>query len=237
MRKKKQFTIGKIYHVYNRGVAKYSICNKENDRWRFLQGFCLFNDKNSAANVLWQLARNRGELNLKVLKNYIVGHQREPLVHILAYCIMGNHFHLLIEEIEEGGIIKFMHKLGTGYVRYFNNKYKRVGPLFQGRFKAALVDEERYLLYLLIYINVINPGQFIQPNLKEEGIKDIQKIIKAAEEYHWSSHLDYLGKRGSIILNRGIFDGILPTPKEYQDLVKNVLRDKKYKEIFHLALE
>lgn len=237
MRKKKQFTIGKIYHVYNRGVAKYSICKKEDDYWRFLQGLCLFNDKNSAANILWQLARNRGELNLKVLKDYIVKNQRESLVRILAYCVMGNHFHLLVEEIKDGGIVKFMQKLGTGYACYVNNKYKRVGPLFQGRFKAALVDEERYLLYLLVYINVINPGQLAQPNLKNEGIKNIPKILKAAEEYSWSSHLDYLGKRGSIIIDKGIFNEILSTPKDYQNLVENVLSDKKYKEIFHLALE
>ena len=121
MKKKKQFAIGKIYHVYNRGVAKCSICNKEDDRWRFLQGLCLFNDKNSAANALWQLARNRGELNLKILKDYIVKHQRKPLVRIIAYCIMDNHYHLLVEEINEGGIVKFMQKLGVGYVRYFNN--------------------------------------------------------------------------------------------------------------------
>ena len=232
-----QFSNGEIYHVYNRGVAKCSICNKEDDRWRFLQGLCLFNDKNSAANALWQLARNRGELNLKILKDYIVKHQRKPLVRIIAYCIMDNHYHLLVEEINEGGIVKFMQKLGVGYVRYFNNKHKRVGPLFQGRFKAVSVDEERYLLYLLVYINVINLGQFVQPNLKEEGIKNIQKILRAAEEYPWSSHLDYLGKRGSIIISKGIFDEMLPTPKDYQDLVNNVLKDKKYKEIFHLALE
>ena len=171
------------------------------------------------------------------IKPYIVKHQRKPLVRIIAYCIMDNHYHLLVEEINEGGIVKFMQKLGVGYVRYFNNKHKRVGPLFQGRFKAVSVDEERYLLYLLVYINVINLGQFVQPNLKEEGIKNIQKILRAAEEYPWSSHLDYLGKRGSIIISKGIFDEMLPTPKDYQDLVNNVLKDKKYKEIFHLALE
>ena len=237
MRKKKQFAVGKIYHIYNRGVAKCLICNKEDDRWRFLQGLCLFNDKNSAANVLWQLARNRGELNLRVLKEYIINHQRESLVRILAYCVMGNHFHLLVEEIKDGGIVKFMQKLGSGYVRYFNNKHERVGPLFQDRFRAVLVEEEKYLLYLLVYINVINPGQLIQPKLKEEGAKDIQQILKGATEYLWSSHLDYLGKRGSIIIDKGIFNELLPNPKEYQDLVKNVLKEKKYEQIFHLAFE
>ncbi|MDD5144689.1 MAG: transposase [Candidatus Pacebacteria bacterium] len=237
MRKKKQFSEGHIYHIYNRGVAKNLICAKEDDLWRFLQGLCLFNDKNNAANVLWKLARSRGELNLNILKEYIAENKKEPLVRILAYCIMDNHFHLLVEEIQEGGIVRFMQRLGTGYARYFNNKHKRVGPLFQGRFKTVLVKEDMHLLYLLAYINVINPGQFIQPKLKEEGAKDIKKILDGVEKYPWSSHLDYLGKRESIIIEKGLFSKMLPTPKYYQDLVRNVLEERKYQQISHLAIE
>lgn len=235
--RKKEFEVGKIYHVYNRGVAKSLICANENDLWRFLQGLCLFNDENNAANVLWQLARSRGEINLEVLKDYIVKKERKPLVRILAYCVMDNHFHLLLEEIQEGGITRFMQKLGTGYVGYFNKKHKRVGPLFQGRFKAVLVENERQFLYLLVYINVINPGQFIQPKLKEEGVKDIKKILDGVEKYSWSSHLDYLGKRGSIILQKGMFNDMISTPRSYQDLVKDVLEDRKYQQISHLIIE
>lgn len=237
MKRKVQFAPGNIYHIYNRGVAKCQICNSDNDYWRFLQGLCLFNDKKSATNILWQLEKTRGELTLKVLKDYIVANERIPLVHILAYCVMGNHFHLLIEELEEGGIVKFMHKLGLGYARYFNNKYDRVGSLFQNRFKAVLVQNERYLQYLLVYINVINPGQLMEPKLKEEGVKDIPKILKAAEKHSWGSHLDYLGKRGSIIINKGVLNEILPTSDSYRELAESVLRDKLYKEITHLTLE
>ena len=239
MKRRIQFEPGKIYHIYNRGVAKCRICEKDNDFWRLLQGFCLFNDKNSAANILWQLEKTRGRLTLNVLKEYIIslGHQRKPLVRILAYCIMPNHFHLLIEEWEGGGIIKFMHKLGGGYARYFNNKHVRVGSLFQGRFKAVPVENERYLLYLLVYINVINPGQLVEPNLKEDGVRDMKKILQAAEEYPWGTHQEYIGKRGSIIIEKGIFGELLSTPKAYLELVEAVLRDKKYTEIGHLLLE
>ncbi|MBI3069823.1 MAG: hypothetical protein HYY87_00775, partial [Candidatus Levybacteria bacterium] len=85
-----------FYHIYNRGVAKCDIYRMEADDWRFLQGLCLFNDKNSAANILWQLEKTRGRLTLNVLKKYIKDqkYERKPLVRILAYCAMPNHFHL-----------------------------------------------------------------------------------------------------------------------------------------------
>lgn len=239
MKRKVQFEPGKIYHIYNRGVAKCRICEREGDFWRLLQGLCLFNDKSSVSNILWQLEKNRGRLTLNVLKEYIKNKKngRKSLVRILAYCIMPNHYHLLVEELEEGGIVKFMHKFGMGYARYFNNKHDRVGSLFQNRFKAVLVENERQLLYLLVYINVINPGQLVEPNLKDEGVRDMQKVLEKAEEHLWGTHLEYLSKRKSLIIDKGVLGELLPTAKAYRELVKNVLRDKKYSEIDHLFLE
>jgi len=239
MKRKFPFAVGKIYHVYNRGVAKCTICGGEADYWRFLQGLCLFNDVKSAANVLWQLERNRGRLTLHVLKDYIInqGASRKQLVRIMAYCIMGNHYHLLVEEIQEGGITKFMQKFGVGYARYFNNKHERVGSLFQDKFKNILVDDERYLQYLLVYINVLNPAEFVAPNWKEQGIQNIETVLEYAEKYLWSTHLEYLGKRNSLIIDKGILEEMLPTPQAYLNLVKMVLRDKKYEAIGHLVLE
>lgn len=239
MKRKQPLVVGKIYHIYNRGVAKGIICKEEADFWRFLQGLVLFNDKKTAANILWQLQKTRGRLTLNILKNYLAeqGEERESLVRIIAYSIMDNHFHLLIEEIQEGGITKFMQKLGRGYAGYFNNKYERVGGLFQGRFKNALVENEQYLLYLLVYINVLNPAGLIESNWKEKGLRDIKKALKFAAEYSWSSHQDYIGTRKSLIIDRKNLNEILPLPQEYVDLVDNVLMEKKYTEINHLILE
>jgi len=239
MNRKRQFLPGKIYHIYNRGVAKCLICEDESDFWRMLQGLCLFNDKNSANNILWQLERDRGHLTLNVLKEYILNpkYERKPLVRIFAYCLMPNHFHLLAEELEENGIVKFMQKFGAGYVRYFNNKHKRVGGLFQGRFKTVSAESEQHLLSLLVYINALNPGQLVEPNLKKEGIRDIQKILQKAEEWPFSTHQEYIGKRNSLIIEKGIFSELLPTFQKYQELVESILRNKKYIEINHLLLE
>jgi len=234
-----KFAPNNFYHVYNRGVDKRDIFLEDNDRWRFLQGLCLFNDENSSSNILWQLEKNRGAVTLRILKEFIVSQQKErdPLVRIMVDCLMPNHYHLLIEELKEKGITRFMHKLNGGYAGYFNNKYERTGGLFEGPFKATLVDNEIYLQYLLVYINVINPGQLIEPELKEKGVKDIRAVIKFAEEYLWSTNQEYLGKRGSIIIDRGLFGEIFPTPESYRDFVEVVLETKKLDEISHLVLE
>lgn len=239
MKRKFPLVAGNIYHIYNRGVAKSIICKEDADFWRFLQGLCLFNDVKSATNVLWQLEKKRGRLTLNVLKDHVVNPNivRKPLVRIMAYCIMGNHYHLLVEEIQEGGITQFMHKLGLGYARYFNNKYERVGSLFQDKFKNVLVDDERYLQYLLVYINVLNPAQSLEPGWKEKGIQNMSAALRYVENYLWSTHQEYFGERGSLIIEKGVLGEMIPTPEDYLNLVKMVLRDKKYKEIDHLTLE
>lgn len=239
MRRKSPFVIGTIHHIYNRGVAKCAICLEDADYWRFLQGLCLFNDTKSANRVLWEIHRSRGRLTLGVLKDYIVdpSNERERLVRIMAYCIMDNHYHLLVEEIREGGITKFMHKLGLGYARYFNDKHERVGSLFQDKFKNVLVDDDQYLQYLLVYINVLNPVQYVAPNWKEDGITDIEAVLKYVEGYQWSTHQEYLGKRNSIIIDKGVLGELLQTPAVYLNFVRVVLETKQYQKVEHLTLE
>jgi len=235
--RKVKFEPNSIYHIYNRGVDKRDIFMEEDDKWRCLQGLCLFNDEKNSSNILWQIEKNRGEVNLKILKDYIIKEGKKPLVRILSYCLMPNHYHLLVEELQERGVSKFMHKFGNGYVHYFNDKYQRSGSLFGGPFKAVLVENELYLQYLLIYINVLNPGQLIEPKLKEEGIHDMESIIKFANEYPWSTHQEYSGKRGSIIIDKGMLGEMFQDSEKYREFAWQVLSDKKYQEITHLTLE
>ena len=109
----------------------------------------------------------------------------EPIVKILAYCLMPNHFHLLIEEIKEGGISKFMQKLQTGYTMYFNKKFERSGVLFQGRFKSRHADSGNYARYLFSYVhlNPINNRNIEKP-----------KALNILNIHTFSSLQDYLGE-------------------------------------------
>lgn len=237
--RKVKFVKNNFYHIYNRGVEKRSIFQDDNDRWRFLQGLFLFNDEKNSFNLLWHLEQKKRKATFGLLKDILKeqGDKRSNLVNIIADCLMPNHFHLILEEIRENGITLFMHKLGTGYTKYFNKRYQRVGSLFQGTFKAVLIDKEDYLRYLLVYINVVNPGELIEPFLKENGIKNPEQIIKFAGEYPWSTNQEHLGKRDSIILGKNALNKIFGNSDDYKNFVQEVLVDERIKSINHLFLE
>lgn len=238
--RKVKFEKGKIYHIYNRGVEKRNIFNNNSDKWRFLQGLFLFNDKDSSFRVLYEIEReNKGRINFNLLRDFIYNQKknRNPLVKIMADCLMPNHFHLLLEQIQENGISHFMHRLGTGFTKFFNKKYNRVGSLFQGPFKAVSIETDIQLQYMLAYINVINPGQLIEPELKEKGVIDIDKVMNFAENYSFSTNPDYLGLRDSIIIDKGIFKEFFLTSEKYKEFVRDVLLSKKYNLINDFILE
>lgn len=116
--------------------------------------------------------------------------QRKPLVHIKAYAVMPNHIHLLVEEIREKGISKFMLKLMTAYSMYFNIKYERSGALFTRPFRSRHIDTDEYLRWVFAYIT-LNPIQLFQNDWREVGIHDLVKAIKFIREYSYSSFWDY----------------------------------------------
>lgn len=75
------------------------------------------------------------------------------LVEFFSYCLMPNHFHFLLKQSTEGGITHFLRKFANSYTRYFNTKHDRIGPLFQGTFKARLIENDAYLLQVSKYIH------------------------------------------------------------------------------------
>ncbi len=224
----RSFEPKKIYHVFNRGVEKRDTFLSDGDRWRFLQGLYLFNDESTSANLLFRLEQEKGKMHFGILREYMEksGVKRKPLVRIMADCLKPNHFHLLLEEIQENGISRFMHKLGTGYTKYFNIKYERVGPLFQGAFKAVEIQKDTQLSYILAYINVVNPGQELEPELKSVA-QDPEEILRFAEHYPWSTHLEYLNKRSSIIIDKGAAGKIFSTPAKYKAFIWDIIQGKK----------
>ena len=237
--RKVKFQLGKIYHIFNRGVDKRNIFNGDRDKWRFLQGLFLFNDEKKFHNILYQLERNKGAINFSIIKNFIKNstEERIPLVRIMADCLMPNHFHLIIEEIKEGGISKFMQRFGTGFAKYFNTKYRRTGSLFEGPFKAVEIENDDYLKYLLVYINIINPGQLIELDLKKEGVKNIGKVLSFAADYDWSTNKEYLETRESVIIDKGLLGKIFSESTNYKEFCREILLNRKYNEVDHLIFE
>ena len=157
--RKVSFVPEEFYHLYNRGNSRQAIFLNDADYARFSALLYLANGTNSfefrelASDALFDF--NRGE----------------QLVAIGAYCLMPNHFHILLTPLIEGGVATFMRKLATGYSMYFNKKHHRTGSLFEGRFKSEHVNNDNHLKYLFSYIH-LNPVKLIQSKWQQEGIKD-----------------------------------------------------------------
>lgn len=194
MNRKHIFSINEFYHVYNRGVDKRIIFQDTSDYHRFilLLYFCNSNKPVDSREILTE-GRTFGDLF------YIdIG---EPLVAVGAWCLMPNHFHVLIKELTQNGITKFIQKVTTGYSMYFNKKYKRNGTLFQGKFKSEHATDDNYLKYLFSYIH-LNPIKLLkgESKWKEEGIQNLDSALKFLETYQYSSLSSYM-KDNSIYQN------------------------------------
>lgn len=138
------FISGSFYHIYNRGVEKRKTFMGRRDYMRFLETLDFYRK----TPVPMKLSDyRRGVVKLKKLEN------QTELVKIYCYCLMPNHFHLLVQQLSDGGISEFLRKVADSYTRYFNTKHERVGSLFQGVFKARLVETDEYLLQLSKYIH------------------------------------------------------------------------------------
>lgn len=127
----------------------------------------------------------------------------DPLVEIIAYCLNPNHYHLILKQVSERGIEKFMHKVSTGYTNYFNKKNERSGSLFQGPFKAIHVDSNEYLLYLSAYVN---RNHFIH-SYEDKGAKLPNGSLAPLDGWKYCSAPDYLGKRSGTLCNKDVVLG------------------------------
>ncbi len=197
---KPRFVSNEIYHIYNRGVEKRDVFLDEKDFLRFIHDLFEFNDTQPAipSNIKFS-ARNPGKKIDSAKLNQCLevsplnmGRERELLVTVLAFCLMPNHFHLLLEQKCDGGITKFMQKLGTGYTMYFNKRNERVGNLFQGCFKAVLVEKDAHFIHLPYYVHA-NPLDLIMPEWRNGELRDAEKALSFLKQYRWSSFPDYIG--------------------------------------------
>ncbi len=176
------FSEGEYYHVYNRGVEKRKIFLDEGDYKRFIY---LLYTANSTTSV--HLSNYQGVALIKIPRG-------DSIVAVGAWCLMPNHFHLLLRETKENGISEYIHKLLTGYSMYFNTRYHRKGSLFEGPFSAQHLNTDQYLKYQYAYIN-LNPIGIIDAGWKEKKIKDLAKAKEFILSYPYSSFQDHIDTR------------------------------------------
>lgn len=154
---------GGYYHVFNRGVEQRYIYDAPHDYLHFLELL-----------QFYRFERPVRFSSLTLRERHALCRERkgQPLVEVICYCLMSNHYHLLLRQESEEGIRRFIHRVGDAYSRYFNTLYQRVGPLFQSRFKAVRIDSDAQLLHVSRYIH-LNPVA--------------ASLVKDASEHRWSS--------------------------------------------------
>ncbi|KKQ34306.1 MAG: Transposase [Candidatus Nomurabacteria bacterium GW2011_GWB1_37_5] len=239
MLRKVPLELGEYYHVYNRGIERRTIYLSHLDHSRFMLLLYLCNTtENIQLNqILNRIKRNKEKDGNKIDQNDILElyniPKKDELVSICSYCLMPNHFHIILKEIKEGGISSFMQKLLTSYSMYFNIKNTRSGSLFMKPFRSKHINDDNYFRYLLGYIH-LNPVKLIDPKWRNDRLTDVNKIHDYLSNYKYSSLYEF-SKNGnsrpeSVIINKKSLPNYFKNDLEFNDFINYWLEySRKYK--------
>lgn len=186
---------GEFYHLYNRGSDKRNLFNQSRDYKRFQQSF-----------YYYQLIGPKprfskfAKSDLKLFKPDLTN----KLVRIIAYCLMPNHFHFLVKQLKDNGTAIFISNLCNSHTKYFNTKYPRVGPLFQGKYQNVLIETDEQLIHTSRYIH-LNPI--------------VSGLTKDLNSYQWSSYIEYITGQEKFCEIKEVLD-FFASPKKYQEFVE-----------------
>lgn len=212
---------GQYYHVFNRGIARQPI----------------FHDKLDYQQALLALSYYRFQAPLLKLSRFkeLAREERENLmmklqtldktyVKIISFVLMPNHIHFLLQQSGAGGITTFMSKFTNSYTKYYNTKYQRIGPIFQGLFKAVLIETDEQLLHVSRYIH-LNP-------LVSFVVKEEQFLT-----YPWSSLPDYLNGTSDIVSLNPVLGHFSSVTNYQQFVLDQVEYGKQLELIKHLTFD
>lgn len=211
-----------IYHVFNRGINHQPTFLDKLDyrRAKLVIDFYRFNNLSTRLSKFFKLSIDN---RAKIMDN--LKRADDKLVEILAFNLMPNHFHLLLRQLKEQGISKFLGNLQNSYTRYFNTRHKRDGSLFLDQFKAKLIMTDEQLLHVSRYIHLNPHTSFV--------VKNLDMLLR----YPWSSLPEYLDNKPEIC-KLDIIMSLFKTPQDYQEFVKNQADyQRQLHKIEHLVLE
>lgn len=193
------------YHIFNRGSDKRNLFLQNQDYNRFIKTLYYYHFSGQKIRF-----SNYNKSNI----NFLTPLGTEKLVDIICYCLMPNHFHLLLKQKQENGISKFLSQISNSYTKYFNTKNKRIGALLQGTFKAVLVENDEQFLHVSRYIH-LNPI--------------VSSIIDKLEKYPWSSYQEY--KTGSFFCKTEEVLNFFKTNAHYLEFLNNQIEYGKSLEL------
>jgi REP element-mobilizing transposase RayT len=212
-----------IVHIVHRGTRGFEIVKDELDKWHFLKALYFTNDKNTTGHWNRDLDLASSELakiELGSLRAKMKWDKREIYTNILAYCLMSNHFHLLIVVKKPEDLGRFMQRLSISMAMRFNKKYKTKGSLFESGYKISIVDTNQYLNFVVPYILYKNVCELFPGGIKT-AIKNPSKSFEFASKYNFASLGDLLGSRPqSSIIEKDVLNEYFEIPKDVNDIKK-----------------
>jgi len=243
--RKEEFANGEMYHIILRALDDNLIFKDIDDYFRGIFSIYEFNNLNPVTIQARRKNRNAFKKLLKKADRHPMSIQppefiddREKMIEIMAFCFMPNHIHLLVKQLKNGGISKFMQKTGIGLGKYFNGKYERKGHVFQDTFKSVHIKNDNQFMATASYI-FTNPITLMEPGWKEFGIRNhsTEEVIKFLEEYKWSSYQDCIGiknfpsvtEREFLLETMGGVEGLKEVVKDWVEHKKDIA---KYENLF-----
>lgn len=169
---------GEYYHICNRGVNKQSLFHDRGDYIRFLFLILYFQSTfkiHHINRIVKDFVRTLGQHSVLAIESDVA---KKRIVEVVAFCIMPNHFHLVLKETQENGIASYMQRILNAYAKYYNTKYQKSGHVFQGPYRIIHINDNEQLLYLSTYVHR-NP-------------REIPKWLGREDEYEWSSYQDFV---------------------------------------------
>ncbi len=211
--------MGDIYHICNRGIRKEKIFDTDADYFRFILNLYRLNNKGESLRI------NPHRQSIDSFP------EQDKIVEVLKWTLLPNHYHLLLYEKVDGGVLEFVKRLGNSFTKYINIKREKSGYLFQNSARMIHIKNNRHFLYIPFYIdlNLIDLIYFKNENSKI----DKKKLLNFLKNYKWSSFRDYFGDNifsSSKIINKDLFYEVFDTtPEHYLKEFYGFLKGDEYK--------
>jgi putative transposase len=199
-----------IYHIYNRGLAKRDIFSSSDDYQTFL--YYLSTYLLNPEKTLQKYPNTPKRTHSKSLYQEI---------ELISYCLMPNHFHLLLKTKNETAVSKLLKQLTNAYTLYFNKRYDHTGPLFQGVYRCVEVEESQ-IMQILRHIH-LNPVTAF--------------LVEKPKDYKWSSHNEYLKEKFDLCKAEGILNNFTSVAEWEKFILDQRDYSQSLTQIQHLTLE
>ena len=225
------FGVGSFVHVVKRGARGLPITRDEKDRERFVRLLYYLNDEHQSE--FWELDVR----HIKDLQWPKQWPEHRPLVKVIAWTLMPNHFHLLLQEIQDAGVSRFMQRLCGSMSRHFNEKYEETGSIFQGSYRSRTIDTDRYLRWALSYVLVKNVFE-LYPGGYDRAVRKFDSAWKwGVEKYAFSGLREVTYPKKPSITDIDLFYDFFKSSADFKSCSRDMILSRRGEAVEAVSFE